>query len=79
MRNLTGYISYFKMGWILYTLNMYTVKLRKDEVEYLLYQFVFIKISEFKKDQEEKARNQFEVQLNQEDQENMANKEYLKE
>jgi len=73
MRNLTGYISYFKMGWILYTLNMYTVKLRKDEVEYLLYQFVFIKISEFKKDQEEKARNQFEVQLNQEDQENMAN------
>lgn len=41
---MKGFISYFKMIWFLKTLNFETVSLTNDEIEYILFQFVFLKI-----------------------------------
>lgn len=53
-KEIKGYISYFRVSWFLRSLNFDTLKLETHEIEFTLFQFVYLKIQEEVKRQEER-------------------------
>lgn len=78
---IKGYISYFKMSWFLKTLNFDTMSLTNDEIEHVLFQFVFLKIQEeakrvevLKRKQDDAKKLETELSAEEEEQAKTAQK-----
>lgn len=48
-RQMQGYMSYIQVENLLATLNFETFKFRTDEIEFIIFQFIHLKLHEFKK------------------------------